>query len=668
MKGIRGRMLISFSILVLLITVVLSFVSINTGKNMLMKEAEKSLLLISNEGTKLVKTRLQTLTVTLSKMTLRQEIKSMDLEQQLAVLEQEKIGTQFLDLAVVYPDGKTYYTDGSVSELGDRLYVIKALEGTANVSDVMISRVTNEPVIMVASPIYKVNDVIGALIGRMSGNALSDIVKDSGYGEEGFAYMINGSGTIIAHPDKEMVLNEFNPIEEAIEDKSQESFKDAVTKMLADKSGTLSYKYKASDDEREATLFCGFQAVEGTDWIFVNVGYEDEIFQSIPKLQKTILITSVIFMLISIGFVILLGNMITKPIISLSNISKRVAGLDVREDVAEKLRKRTDENGIMANSLQEIINNLRNIIKELSDSSEMLSSSAEELSATSEQAAMAADEVAKTVEEIAKGASEQASNTEDGTTHTINLGNIIDKNYTQMQRLNLATEKVGKVIDEGLQDVKRLFDITEQNNDATKDIHEIILHTKESSAKIGEASRVISDIASQTNLLALNAAIEASRAGEAGKGFAVVAAEIKKLASQSAESTDIIDQIISELNDSVEKAVNSIDKVVAITKEQSSTVDETGSKYNEIAAVIADASAAAEQLNVSEKEMVKAKDNILDMMQTLSAIAEENAAGTEEASSAMEEQSASVEEIANTSSKLTELAQDLQSIIKRFKA
>ena len=62
---------------------------------------------------------------------------------------------------------------------------------------------------------------------------------------------------------------------------------------------------------------------------------------------------------------------------------------------------------------------------------------------------------------------------------------------------------------------------------------------------INEAISVIDQIAFQTNILSLNAAVEAATAGEAGKGFAVVAAEVRNLASRSAEAAHEIKTIVS---------------------------------------------------------------------------------------------------------------------------
>lgn len=85
----------------------------------------------------------------------------------------------------------------------------------------------------------------------------------------------------------------------------------------------------------------------------------------------------------------------------------------------------------------------------------------------------------------------------------------------------------------------------------------------ESSARIGDITKLITTIAEQTKLLALNATIEATRAGEAGKGFAVVAAEVKSLAGRAHRATDQIAETIQALQHDITAAGTAIDTIAS---------------------------------------------------------------------------------------------------------
>lgn len=660
-NSIKTKLVISFSLLILLATVGIGVVSVQQASKAITKEAETALVIVAKDAAELTESRINIQKKTIEMISVREDIQSMDWEVQQRVLQQQLKRTGFLDLAIVTPDGTATYTNGTTSQLGDRSYVQKAFEGNIWVSDLIISRVTNSAVIMYAAPIEKDGKVVGVLIGRRDGNALSDITDSTGYGEKGYGYMLNNSGVMVAHPDRDKVLNLFNPIEDAKTDTSLKSLATLFEKIIVDKTGVSDYSFGGNN------LYAGFAPVENTDWIFVITAEKDEVLSAIPAVQRIVFLFIIIFLITGIAVTYLLGNYIAKPVKNAALFANILADLDVTMDVPEVDMKKQDELGDLARAFQTLINHLREIIREINTASQQVAASSEELTATSEESAAAAEEVTKTVEEIANGASEQALNTEEGSSKAILLGKAIEKNKEYLSGLNTASEKVVSIIAEGLEESDKLSEITDESAMAIKEINEVILKTNESSNRINEASRVIASIAEQTNLLALNAAIEAARAGDAGRGFSVVAEEIRKLAEQSAISTTAIDKIVNELQSNSQNAVKTMDRVSAISIDQMKSVQSNKDKYTTISEGIKFTSSVTEKLNISEENMEKLKDEIIDTLQNLTAIAEENSASTEEASASMEEQSASIEQIAGASNGLAILAQDLQLVINRFK-
>ena len=284
-----------------------------------------------------------------------------------------------------------------------------------------------------------------------------------------------------------------------------------------------------------------------------------------------------------------------------------------------------------------------------------------------QQSATASEEVTKTITEIARGASEQAQDTEAAATNVLVMGNLLEENNDYINQVSHAALEIEMRKEEGFSILKDLVKKTEDNNAAAQTVFNIIMDNNKSAENIEKASIMIQSIASQTNLLALNAAIEAARAGEAGKGFAVVADEIRKLAEESSLFTKEIKNIMSELKNKSQNAVNTMIKVKEIVGAQGESVKQTEKKFDLIAKAVEKTNGIISDLTNSSNLLNENKDKILGLMENLSAVTEENAAGTQEVSASIEVQAASAEEIAISSEKLSQIGFELSVLVNKFK-
>ncbi|MBN7573194.1 methyl-accepting chemotaxis protein [Clostridium sp. 2-1] len=383
--------------------------------------------------------------------------------------------------------------------------------------------------------------------------------------------------------------------------------------------------------------------------------------------------TSTTLTAIAVGIAIILGvifvvttlGKIITPLHKIKQLAERMSEYDISTNITIT---RKDEFGFIGQALNKAQDNLRHMIEVCADN-------ATNVSALSEEASAVVQEISSSLENINLEFEKIDSKTQDNSSN-------VEEVYASIQQVNANMDELEAQAEKGNDNsngIKERAKAVEKNSKRAIENTALVYSQKEEhikkaieESKVVEEIKVMADsiasIAEQTNLLALNAAIEAARAGESGKGFAVVAEEVRKLAEESASSVITIQNTIER----VEKAFNNLSEnskeIIGFIK---TNVKEDLEGYGSIALQY---TKDGEFVSAMSKKIAEMSEHVNASIEQVSAAISNTAKNSEEVSGStysiqqgIDDTSTAMKQVVETISKEAIKAEELSSIISKFK-
>ena len=356
--------------------------------------------------------------------------------------------------------------------------------------------------------------------------------------------------------------------------------------------------------------------------------------------------------------------MMASPLKKLDRFTRELATGNLNADIeasanVKEISSIIESANILKSTMKSVLSNIHTSMDELDHNMVGVDDSIGECS-------NAVSGVSTAIDGISDGAFSMSKSVQ---TTAANMGNVGD-NITNIQSsVKSAKENADEVskISTALRDnLNNLIEANRNTIQISQEVARGIAESNEAVESINMATDVITDIASQTNLLSLNASIEAARAGEQGKGFAVVASEIQTLAEQSTKSAQEIRNIIANLVQKFGVSTELVEKIKESITIEGDVLDNVQGSFNAVTHSMDQTSENINDIYGKTNELSIAKDNVINEVSNLSAIAQQNAASCEETTAVIENINDTIAKISDSSKDTIHLAEKLKQEVDYF--
>lgn len=630
MKSIKSRLIVSICAITFAICVISGVISsiliYNTARN----DMDMSVSSSANAYSYSIENAINIFKTKLESMATDNRVTPASTQEEIrAVCQEMAKNSDFLVVSYVDANGVPY--DQKNTSLADREYFKAAMSGTTYISSPVVSKregANNAVVLYIAAKVNNGTGYNGVILAELPNDIFSQIIKDVTIGENGYGFVVDKTGTIVAHKDNSRVESFTNYMDLAKKDPTYSKIGSLVSEMLDKKTGKGEANFEGSEK------YVAYAPVNGPEgWVLAMVADKNEMMKSFREGITISIIVALVFIAVSIVFSVIFGTSVGNPIKEIAAVADKLAVGDIDVDVRVKSK---DETGQLANSFRNLIASIREQVlaveriadadltvevvprsdrdlmgKKLVQLIQRLNDVMSNITIASEQVANGARQISDSSMALSQGATEQASSIEE-------LSASIEEISSQTRRNAENAEEADKLAAAVRSNAEQC---TAQMAEMLRAMEEINV----SSSNISKIIKVIDDIAFQTNMLALNAAVEAARAGQHGKGFAVVAEEVKNLAARSANAA-------KETTEMIEGSIEKTEAGTVIAKNTSEALNKIVSQIEKVAELVNNISVASKEQDTGISQINQGIMQVSQVVQTNSATSEESAAASEELS------------------------------------
>lgn len=322
-------------------------------------------------------------------------------------------------------------------------------------------------------------------------------------------------------------------------------------------------------------------------------------------------------LLLLFGMVFITINVIVGFVVKseMKNLDILVEKVETIANLEGDLTKRIDiksenEIGVLATHINHLLDTVQNLLMTIRTSVVHLNQDTDAFTNLMNEAENIANSIDKSMLSSEASIKVRTQSTSVVSDKISQINDAIAQTSQNMESLTNIASNTAERSEEGKQLLGQMRDFVHNTSSRVEETGEKVKTLKQDSEAISSIVTTIRGIATQTNMLALNASIEAARAGEQGRGFAVVAEEVRLLAEASAEQVNIIESLISNIQNRIDEAQNSMEGALMLMADENKMVGSVEDRFVQITQSVLDVTSKIQEMYSATEEITAFSEHV----------------------------------------------------------